>query len=61
MFFKPIGNYGGKSPHFNLMVGNQVWFRIAFNVKSQAEPSTLLYDADDCFDQPILKYLQQLP
>lgn len=74
MIFVPIGNYGvlkgkakderegqGKSPHFNILAGNQEKFRIAFNVKSQVEPSTLLYYVDDDFDHPILKYLQQLP
>jgi uncharacterized protein YukJ len=28
----------GKSPHFQVKVSNNEWFRIAVNVKSQVEP-----------------------
>jgi uncharacterized protein YukJ len=51
----------GKSPHFQVKVSNHERFRIAVNVKSQVEPSTLLYYLDENFDHPILKYLQPLP
>lgn len=74
MIIIPISNYGvlkgkaknklegqGKSPHFHVLVSDHEKFRIAFNVKSQVEPSTLLYYIDENFDHPILKYLQQLP
>ena len=70
----PINNYGvlkgkakdtregqGKSPHFQVKVSDHEKFRIAVNVKSQVEPSTLLYYLDENFDHPILKYLQPLP
>lgn len=51
----------GKSPHFHVKVSNHEKFRIAVNVKSQVEPSTLLYYVDENFDHPILNYLQTLP
>jgi len=70
----PISDYGvlkgkakdkregqGKSPHFHVLVSDRERFRIAVNVKSQVEPSTLLYYIDENFDHPILKYLQPLP
>ncbi|VVB70585.1 Uncharacterised protein [uncultured archaeon] len=70
----PINNYGvlkgkakdtregqGKSPHFQVKVSNHEKYRIAINVKSQVEPSTLLYCIDENFDHPILKNLQALP
>jgi len=44
-----------------VLVSAQERSRIAFNVKSQVEPSTLLYYMDEDFDHPILKYLPQLP
>lgn len=74
MIFVPINNYGvlkgktkdtregqGNSPHFQVKVSDHERFRIAINVKSQVEPSTLLYYVDDNFDHPILRDLQQLP
>ena len=70
----PINNYGvlkgktkdtregqGNSPHFQVKVSDHERFRIAINVKSQVEPSTLLYYVDDNFDHPTLRDLQQLP
>ncbi len=70
----PINNYGvlkgkakdtregqGKSPHFQVKVSDHERFRIAVNVKSQVEPSTLLYYVDENFDHPLLKYLLPLP
>ncbi len=51
----------GKSPHFQVKVTDHERFRIAVNVKSQVEPSTLLYFLDENFDHPILSDLQSLP
>jgi uncharacterized protein YukJ len=45
------------SPHFQVKVSGNVLFRIAVNVKSGEEPSSLLYIVDDDFDHPILKNL----
>ena len=72
MIIMPINNYGvlkgkakdareglGKSPHFQVKVSDHEKSRIAVNVKSQVEPSTLLYYVDENFDHPILKYLPQ--
>jgi uncharacterized protein YukJ len=72
--FVPITNYGvlkgkakntmtgqGESPHFHVMVSDHDKFHIAINVKSQVEPSVLLYYVDEDFDHPLLKYLPPLP
>jgi uncharacterized protein YukJ len=70
----PINGYGvlkgkaidtkngqGSSPHFQVKVSDDDLFRIAVNVKSQEEPSTVLYYADEDFSHPILKDLVNLP
>jgi uncharacterized protein YukJ len=70
----PINSYGvlkgkakdslngqGNSPHFQVKVSNHDRFRIAINVKSQEQPSTVLYHLDENFDHPILQDLQSLP
>ncbi len=70
----PINNYGvlkgkakdtingqGNSPHFQVKISNHDRFRIAINVKSQEEPSAVLYFVDENFDHPILKDIQALP
>ncbi|MCX6673869.1 MAG: DUF2278 family protein [Methanothrix sp.] len=70
----PISNYGvlkgkakdtregqSKSPHLHVKVSDREKFHIAVNVKSQVDPSTLLYYVDENFDHPLLKYLQPLP
>lgn len=70
----PINGYGvlkgkaidmkngqGSSPHFQVKVSDDDLFRIAVNVKSQEEPSTVLYYADEDFNHPILKDLVNLP
>lgn len=54
-------NGQGSSPHFQVKVTDDDLFRIAINVKSQMEPSTLLYYADEDFSHPILKDLVNLP
>ena len=69
----PINRYGvlkgkaidtrngqGSSPHFQVKVSDEDLFRIAINVKSQEEPSTVLYYADEDFKHPILKDLVTL-
>lgn len=70
----PINGYGvlkgkaidmidgkGSNPHFQVKVSDDDLFRIAVNVKSQEEPSTVLYYEDDDFNHPILKNLVNLP
>jgi uncharacterized protein YukJ len=70
----PISGYGvlkgkaidmidgkGSNPHFQVKVSDDDLFRIAVNVKSQDEPSTVLYYANDDFNHPILKDLVNLP
>lgn len=54
-------NGQGSSPHFQVKVSDDDLFRIAINVKSQEEPSTVLYYLDEQFDHPILKDLEPLP
>ncbi|MGB9940170.1 DUF2278 family protein [Methanosarcina sp.] len=54
-------NGQGSSPHFQVKVSDDDLFRIAINVKSQVEPSTVLYYADEDFSHPILKDLVTLP
>lgn len=51
----------GLNPHFQVKVSNEDLFRIAINVKSQEEPSTVLFYEDDDFNHPILKDLVNLP
>lgn len=71
--YMPIDKYGvlkgkaiddingqGSSPHFQVKVSDDDLFRIAINVKSQVEPSTLLYYVDEDFKHPILKDLVDL-
>lgn len=53
-------NGQGSSPHFQVKISDDDLFRIAINVKSEVEPSTLLYYADDNFNHPILKDLVTL-
>lgn len=55
-----LKNGQGSSPHFQVKVSNDDLFRIAINVKSQVEPSTLLYYEDDNFNHPILEELVTL-
>lgn len=70
----PINGYGvlkgkaidmlngqGLMPHFQVKVSDDDLFRIAINVKSQEEPSTVLFYEDDDFKHPILKDLVNLP
>lgn len=54
-------NGQGSNPHFQVKVSDDDLFRIAINVKSQEEPSTVLFYADDDFKHPILKDLVNLP
>jgi uncharacterized protein YukJ len=54
-------NGQGSKPHFQVKVSDEDLFRIAIDVKSQAEPSTVLYYVDDDFNHPILKELMELP
>lgn len=51
----------GSNPHFQVQVSDHDLFRIAINVKSQEEPSTILYYADEDFCHPILENLVKLP
>lgn len=51
----------GLNPHFQVKVSDEDLFRIAINVKSQEEPSTVLFYEDDDFNHPILKDLVNLP
>jgi uncharacterized protein YukJ len=53
-------NGQGANPHFQVKVSDDDLFRIAINVKSQEEPSTVLYYADGDFKHPILKDLMIL-
>jgi uncharacterized protein YukJ len=70
----PINKYGvlkgkaidiksgqGSSPHFQVKVSDDDLFRIAINVKSQEEPSSVLYYTDENFSHPILEDLVGLP
>jgi uncharacterized protein YukJ len=43
------------------LVSDHDQFRIAINVKSDVEPSTVLYYVDEHFDHPVLKDLATLP
>jgi uncharacterized protein YukJ len=54
-------NGQGSKPHFQVKVSDEDLFRIAIDVKSQVEPSTVLYYVDDDFNHPILKELMDLP
>jgi uncharacterized protein YukJ len=69
----PINGYGvlkgkaidtingqGLHPHFQVKISDDDLFRIAIDVKSQEEPSTVLYYADDDYNHPILKDLVTL-
>jgi len=52
----------GSSPHYQvLIVDNDVEYRIAVNVKSQAFPSELLYLIDESFTHPITEVLAEKP
>lgn len=53
-------NGQGSNPHFQVKVSDEDLFRIAINVKSQVEPSTVLYYENDNFNHPILKELVTL-
>jgi len=54
-------NGEGRNPHFQVKIADNDLFRIAINVKSQVEPSTLLYYVDENFSHPILRDLVTLP
>jgi len=54
-------NGQGSKPHFQVKITDDDLFRIAINVKSQVEPSTLLYYVDEAFNHPILRDLMALP
>lgn len=54
-------NGEGRNPHFQVKITDNDLFRIAVNVKSQVEPSTLLYYVDEDFNHPILRDLVTLP
>ncbi len=69
----PINGYGvlkgkaidmmngqGLRPHFQVKISDDDLFRIAIDVKSQEEPSTVLYYLDEDFNHPILKDLGTL-
>lgn len=70
----PIKNYGvlkghaidrklgkGNTPHFQIhILSGQTHYRIAVNVKSQSDPSTVLCCFDDHFDHPVLSKLKTL-
>jgi uncharacterized protein YukJ len=58
---KNTRNGQGTSPHFQVLVSDHDQFRIAINVKSDVEPSTVLYYVDEHFDHPVLKDLVTLP
>jgi uncharacterized protein YukJ len=53
-------NGQGSSPHFQVKVSDDDLFRIAINVKSQEEPSTVFYYANEGFKHPILQDLVNL-
>lgn len=50
----------GLNPHFQVKIIDDDLFRIAIDVKSQEEPSTVLYYLDEDFNHPILKDLRTL-
>jgi uncharacterized protein YukJ len=70
----PLKNYGvlksramnrrfaeGPSPHYQVLVTDETQkYRLAINVKSQENPSELLYFVDENFSHPIIKELQEL-
>lgn len=52
----------GNTPHYQIhVVDNHEHFRIAVNIKSQSDPSTVLCHIDEHFDHPILAKLPSLP
>lgn len=52
----------GSSPHFQILLSDgDLLHRIAVNVKSQMEPSALLYFVDEQFEYPITDDLTELP
>ena len=53
-------NGQGLNPHFQVKVSDDDLFRIAIDVKSQEDPSTVLYYVDEDFNHPILKDLMTL-
>jgi uncharacterized protein YukJ len=53
-------NGQGSKPHFQVKVSDDNLFRIAIDVKSQEEPSTVFYYVDEDFKHPILKDLKDL-
>lgn len=71
----PLKNYGvlkgsavdrrlgqGQSPHYQIrVVDEDTDYRVAVNVKSQLEPSELLYLVDEDFRHPITSGLPNLP
>lgn len=70
----PVSNYGvlkghaidrkvgkGDTPHYQIhILSEQKHYRIAINVKSQSNPSTVLCDFNNQFDHPILDKLKSL-
>ncbi len=70
----PLKNYGvligkaidtrngiGRKPHFQVLVSDdESLHRIAINVKSKEEPSSLLYFVDEDFDHPLAEELTAL-
>ncbi len=49
------------NPHYQVLVSdNQISYRIAINVKSQQNPSEVLYFLNDNFTHPITQKLEQL-
>jgi uncharacterized protein YukJ len=60
----PINNRlgAGESPHYQIhLIDDDTDYRIAINVKSKLEPSSLLYLLDDDYEHPMLELLSDLP
>ena len=51
----------GKNPHFQVLISDDdMLYRIAVNVKSKAEPSSLLYFMDEDYNHPVTQDLEDL-
>ena len=52
----------GSSPHYQVLVSDdERLHRIAINVKSQMQPSALLYFLDENFEHPLINEIEGLP
>ena len=51
----------GSKPHYQILVeANGIRYRVAVNVKSNQQPSDLLFYMDDHYNHPILDHIKQL-